>query len=147
MATARHDTTDDLVSMCIGRPVEDGEMLAVTGYLPANLVQVFRVASAPAFGNILCRKGTIPGLIHARELRLDQACFIWGLAAGTCEQQPSSTPRELFLPTEAVSLSASALSRPPRHGRGIHPLPPRLSECPSGTPHWWRMREIVPRIR
>lgn len=100
MATARHATTDDLVSMCVGRQVGDGEMLvrrtvtllAVTGYLSSRLLQAFRFAFAWSAGDILCRKGTTPGLIPVKGLWLDQAPFIWSLAAGTGGQQPCSVP-------------------------------------------------------
>jgi acyl CoA:acetate/3-ketoacid CoA transferase beta subunit len=108
MATATDFTTDDLISVCVSRQVEDGDILAqgiatplvAAGYLLAKSTHAPRATFASAIGNALCQEGAPLGLTRAEDLWLGQALTLIGFGEAACELYPTLLPVEFFRPAQ-----------------------------------------------
>jgi acyl CoA:acetate/3-ketoacid CoA transferase beta subunit len=108
MATTTYFTTDDLISVCISRQIEDGDVLAqgiatppvAAGYLLAKLTHAPLSTFASAIGNTLCQDGAPLGLTCAEDLWLGQALSLFGFGEAACELYPMLLPVEFFRPAQ-----------------------------------------------
>jgi glutaconate CoA-transferase subunit B len=99
-------TTDELISACIARQLEDGEVVAqgiatplvVAGYLLAKHTHAPNLRFASAIGQALCEEPAPIGLARVEELWLKNALIGGGFARAACEILPHFAPKEFFRP-------------------------------------------------
>lgn len=102
----RDYTIEDLLSVCIARQVEDGELLAqglatplvAAGYLLAWHTHAPNVYFASAIGQSVCREGAPLGLETIEALWLDKALMNVGFVSAATEILPRFKPKEFFRP-------------------------------------------------
>lgn len=105
LMSERKYAIEDLLSVCIARQVEDGELLAqglatplvAAGYLLAWHTHAPNVYFASAIGQSVCRDGAPLGLETVEALWLDKALINVGFGAAT-ELLPRFKPKEFFRP-------------------------------------------------
>jgi acyl CoA:acetate/3-ketoacid CoA transferase beta subunit len=104
-----HDfTIDELISVCISRQIEDGEIviqglatpLVTAGYLLAKLTHAPNLLFASAIGQALCQEWAPIGLTRVETLWLDKALVNLGFARSAAELLPVFRPKEFFRPAQ-----------------------------------------------
>lgn len=102
----REFVIEDLLSVCIARQVEDGELLAqglatplvAASYLLAWHTHAPNVYFASAIGQSVCREGAPLGLETVEALWLDKSLLNIGFASAATELLPRFKPKEFFRP-------------------------------------------------
>jgi glutaconate CoA-transferase subunit B len=101
-------TIDELISACISRQIEDGEIvvqgiatpLVTAGYLLAKLTHAPHLLFASAIGQALCQDWAPIGLTRVETLWLDKAMVNMGFARSATELLPVFHPKEFFRPAQ-----------------------------------------------
>lgn len=101
-------TIDELISVCISRQIEDGELLVqglatplvTAGYLLAKLTHAPNVLFASAIGQALCQDWAPIGLTTIESLWLDKALVSLGFARSVAELLTVFHPKEFFRPAQ-----------------------------------------------
>lgn len=101
-------TIDELISACISRQIEDGELvvqglatpLVTAGYLLAKLTHAPNLFFASAIGQGLCQDWAPIGLSTVEDLWLDKALANLGFARSVAELLPVLHPKEFFRPAQ-----------------------------------------------
>jgi acyl CoA:acetate/3-ketoacid CoA transferase beta subunit len=99
-------TTDELISACIARQLDDGEIVAqgiatplvVAGYLLAKHTHAPNLRFASAIGQSLCEEPAPIGVARIEELWLEKALIGGGFVRAVCEILPHFMPKEFFRP-------------------------------------------------
>lgn len=99
-------TIDELISVCISRQIEDGEILAqgiatplvAAGYLLAKLTHAPNVSFISAIGQALCRDWAPLGVATIEELWIGQGVLSVGFVQAACDLLPRFGPKEFFRP-------------------------------------------------
>ncbi len=106
MIAAEGATVDEVMCVCIGRQVRDGEPLTqglatplvAAGYLLAWHTHAPGAYFASAIGQSLCREGAPLGLAQAEALWLDRALAHFGFVQAAVDLLPNVRPKEFFRP-------------------------------------------------
>ncbi len=101
-------TIDELISVCISRQIEDGEIVAqglatplvAAGYLLARLTHAPNMRFASAIGQALCEDWAPLGLARIEELWLGKAKLGLGFVRAATEALPNFAPKEFFRPAQ-----------------------------------------------
>ena len=101
-------TVDELISVCISRQIEDGELvvqglatpLVAAGYLLAKLTHAPNLLFASAIGQGLCQDWAPLGLSTVEDLWLDKAMVTLGFARSVADMLPVLHPKEFFRPAQ-----------------------------------------------
>lgn len=101
-------TIDELISVCISRQIEDGEVVAqgiatplvVAGYLLAKLTHAPNLLFGSAIGQSLCQDWAPIGLTRIETLWLDKAMVSLGFVRSVTELLPVFYPKEFFRPAQ-----------------------------------------------
>ncbi len=101
-------TIDELISVCISRQIEDGEIaaqglatpLVMAGYLLAKLTHAPNLLFASAIGQALCQDWAPIGLTRVEALWLDKAMISFGFTRAATELLPVFRPKEFFRPAQ-----------------------------------------------
>lgn len=101
-------TIDELISVCIARQIEDGEIVAqglatplvVAGYLLARLTHAPTMRFASAIGQAICEDWAPLGLARIEELWLGKAKLGMGFVRAATEVLPNFAPKEFFRPAQ-----------------------------------------------
>ena len=99
-------TTDELISVCISRQIEDGEMVAqgiatplvAAGYLLAKLTHAPNVTFISAIGQALCRDWAPLGVATIEKLWIQQGMITVGFVQAALDLLPRFGPKEFFRP-------------------------------------------------
>lgn len=99
---------DELISVCISRQIEDGEIvvqglatpLVTAGYLLARLTHAPNLLFASAIGQALCQDWAPIGLSRVETLWLDKAMVNLGFVRSATELLPVFYPKEFFRPAQ-----------------------------------------------
>lgn len=101
-------TIDELISVCISRQIEDGELviqglatpLVTAGYLLAKLTHAPNLLFASAIGQALCRDWAPLSLSRVEDLWLDKAMVNLGFTRSAAELLPVFCGKEFFRPAQ-----------------------------------------------
>lgn len=101
-------TIDELISVCISRQIEDGELvvqglatpLVTAGYILAKLTHAPNLLFASAIGQSLCQDWAPIGLTRVEALWLDKAMVSLGFVRSATELLPVFRPKEFFRPAQ-----------------------------------------------
>lgn len=101
-------TTDEMVTVCVARQVENGDLLAqglatpliAAGYLLAWKTSAPDVLFASAIGQSICRSGAPLGLAWVEGLWLDRAVVNVGFVTAVSDWMPRLKPKEWFRPAQ-----------------------------------------------
>jgi acyl CoA:acetate/3-ketoacid CoA transferase beta subunit len=101
-------SVDELISVCISRQIEDGEIVAqglatplvVAGYLLAKLTHAPNMLFASAIGQSLCQDWVPIGLTRVEALWLDKALVHLGFVRSVTELLPTIHIKEFFRPAQ-----------------------------------------------
>lgn len=101
-------TIDELISVCISRQIEDGEVLAqgintplvTAGYILAQCTHAPNARIASAIGQGICQGWSALGVGRIEELWLGKALVHVGFAAATADLLPKYNPKEFFRPAQ-----------------------------------------------
>ncbi|HEC23640.1 MAG TPA: hypothetical protein ENI95_12075 [Chloroflexi bacterium] len=101
-------TVDELISVCIARQLEDGEIVAqglatplvVAGYLLAKLTHAPNLRFASAIGQAICEDWAPLGLATIEKLWLGKALIGGGFVRAATEILPRFAPKEFFRPAQ-----------------------------------------------
>jgi hypothetical protein len=101
-------TIDELVTVCVARQVQNGDLLAqglstplvAAGYLLAWRTHAPDVLFASAIGQSVCSTGAPLGLASVEGLWLDRALTSAGFVQGVCDWMPRMRPKEWFRPAQ-----------------------------------------------
>lgn len=99
-------TIDELISVCISRQIEDGEMVAqgiatplvAAGYLLAKLTHAPNITFISAIGQSLCTEWAPLGLSTIEELWIGRGILTVGFVQAACDLLPRFGPKEFFRP-------------------------------------------------
>lgn len=99
-------TIDELISVCISRQIEDGEMVAqgiatplvAAGYLLAKLTHAPNITFISAIGQSLCRDWAPLGVSTIEELWIGRGILTVGFVQAACDLLPRFGPKEFFRP-------------------------------------------------
>jgi acyl CoA:acetate/3-ketoacid CoA transferase beta subunit len=99
-------TIDELISVCISRQIEDGEVMAqglatplvMAGYLLARHTHAPNMKFVSAIGQSLCARPAPIGLARVEELWLDKSLLQLGFVRAAAELLPRFAPKEFFRP-------------------------------------------------
>jgi acyl CoA:acetate/3-ketoacid CoA transferase beta subunit len=99
-------TIDELISVCISRQIQDGDVLAqgiatplvAAGYILAKCTHAPNVMFASAIGQGICQDWAPLGLAKIESLWLDKAVTGFGFARAATELLPRLAPKEFFRP-------------------------------------------------
>lgn len=99
-------TVDELISVCISRHIEDGEIVAqgiatplvAAGYLLAKLTHAPNVTFISAIGQALCREWAPLGVATIEELWIGKGLLTIGFVQAACDLLPRFGPKEFFRP-------------------------------------------------
>ncbi|MCI0394510.1 MAG: hypothetical protein L0332_19870 [Chloroflexi bacterium] len=99
-------TIDELISVCISRQIEDGELVAqgiatplvAAGYLLAKLTHAPNLTFVSAIGQAICREWAPLGVATIEQLWIRQGQLSMGFVAGACDFLPRFGPKEFFRP-------------------------------------------------
>ena len=108
MKSATDFTVDELISVCISRQIEDGELvvqglatpLVTAGYLLAKLTHAPNLLFASAIGQALCQDWAPIGLSTVETQWLDKAMVNLGFVRSAAELLPVFCPKEFFRPAQ-----------------------------------------------
>ena len=101
-------TVDELISVCITRQVEDGEVLAqgintplvMAGFILAKLTHAPNVRFASAIGQGICQDWAPLSVTRTEDLWLGKALMHVGFASATADLLPKYNPKEFFRPAQ-----------------------------------------------
>lgn len=101
-------TIDELISVCISRQIEDGELvvqglatpLVTAGFLLAKLTHAPNLLLASAIGQALCQDWAPIGLTTVENQWLDKAMINLGFVRSAAELLPVFYPKEFFRPAQ-----------------------------------------------
>ncbi len=101
-------TIDELISACISRQMQDGEVVAqglatplvVAGFLLAKRTHAPNLRFASAIGQAICEEAAPLGLTRIEELWLGKAMMGGGFARAAVEILPNFAPKEFFRPAQ-----------------------------------------------
>lgn len=99
-------TLDELLSVCIARQIQDGDVVAqglatplvAAGYLLAWRTHAPTLYFASAIGQSVCIEGAALGLARAEELWLNKALNAFGFVQAAVDILPRVKPKEFFRP-------------------------------------------------
>ncbi len=99
-------TIDELISVCISRQIEDGEVVAqgiatplvAAGYLLARLTHAPNITFISAIGQAVCRDWAPLGVATIEELWIGQGLMTLGFVSGALDWLPRFGPKEFFRP-------------------------------------------------
>lgn len=99
-------TIDELISVCISRQIEDGELLAqgiatplvAAGYLLAKLTHAPNITFISAIGQTLCRDWAPLGIATIEALWIGRGLLSVGFVQAACDLLPRFGPKEFFRP-------------------------------------------------
>lgn len=99
-------TVDELISVCISRQIEDGEVVAqgiatplvAAGYLLAKLTHAPNLTFISAIGQALCRDWAPLGVATIEQLWLRQGLLTVGFVQAASDLLPRFGPKEFFRP-------------------------------------------------
>ncbi|MFW6097731.1 MAG: hypothetical protein ACOC9Z_06630, partial [Chloroflexota bacterium] len=99
-------TIDELISVCVSRQIEDGEVVAqgiatplvAAGYLLAKLTHAPNVTFISAIGQTFCRDWAPLGLATIEELWIGKGLFTISFLQAACDLLPRFGPKEFFRP-------------------------------------------------
>jgi glutaconate CoA-transferase, subunit B len=99
-------TIDELISVCISRQIEDGELVAqgiatplvAAGYLLAKLTHAPNLTFVSAIGQAICRDWAPLGVATIEQLWLRQGLMSMGFVTAACDFLPRFGPKEFFRP-------------------------------------------------
>lgn len=99
-------TVDELISVCIARQLEDGELVAqglatplvAAGFLLAKLTHAPNLRFASAIGQAICEDWAPLGLARVEDLWLGKALMGGGFVRAVADVLPHFTPKEFFRP-------------------------------------------------
>jgi acyl CoA:acetate/3-ketoacid CoA transferase beta subunit len=97
---------DDLISVCISRQIEDGEIVAqgiatplvAAGYLLAKLTHAPNLTFVSAIGQSICRDWAPLGVSQIEQLWIKQGIRTVGFVSAVCDYLPTYGPKEFFRP-------------------------------------------------
>lgn len=101
-------TTDEIISVCISRQIEDGELvvqglatpLVTAGYLLAKLTHAPNLLFASAIGQGVCQDWAPIGLTRVEGLWLDKAMASLGFVRSVTDLLPVFAPKEFLRPAQ-----------------------------------------------
>ncbi|MFW5771816.1 MAG: CoA-transferase subunit beta [Phototrophicaceae bacterium] len=101
-------TIDELISVCIARQVEDGELLAqgintplvLAGFILAQCTHAPNVRFASAIGQSICREWAPLSVGRVEDLWLGKALIHVGFATAAVDLLPNYNPKEFFRPAQ-----------------------------------------------
>jgi acyl CoA:acetate/3-ketoacid CoA transferase beta subunit len=101
-------SVDELISVCISRQIEDGQLvvqglatpLVTAGYLLAKSTHAPNLLFASAIGQALCQDWAPIGLSTIETLWLDKAMVNLGFVRSAAELLPTYSPKEFFRPAQ-----------------------------------------------
>lgn len=99
-------TIDELISVCISRQIDDGEVVAqgiatplvAAGYLLARLTHAPNITFISAIGQAVCRDWAPLGVATIEELWIGQGIMTLGFVSGALDWLPRFGPKEFFRP-------------------------------------------------
>jgi acyl CoA:acetate/3-ketoacid CoA transferase beta subunit len=99
-------SVDELISVCISRQIEDGELVAqgiatplvAAGYLLAKLTHAPNLTFVSAIGQAICRDWAPLGVATIEQLWLRQGLMSMGFVTAACDFLPRFGPKEFFRP-------------------------------------------------
>lgn len=99
-------TVDELISVCISRQIEDGELVAqgiatplvAAGYLLAKLTHAPNLTFVSAIGQAFCREWAPLGVATIEELWIGRGLLSVGFVQAACDLLPRFGPKEFFRP-------------------------------------------------
>lgn len=99
-------TTDELISVCVSRQIEDGEVVAqgiatplvAAGYLLAKLTHAPNVTFISAIGQAFCRDWAPLGVATIEELWIGRGLLTISFVQAACDLLPRFGPKEFFRP-------------------------------------------------
>ena len=99
-------TIDELISVCISRQIEDGEIVAqgiatplvAAGYLLAKLTHAPNITFVSAIGQALCRDWAPLGVATIEQLWIRQGLLSMGFVQAASDLLPRFGPKEFFRP-------------------------------------------------
>ena len=108
MTTSTDYTLDELISVCISRQIENGEVigqgiatpLVMAGVLLAKLTRTPDILFASAIGGTICRDWAPMGLANIERPWLDHGLILLTFTQITCELLPRFHLREFFRPAQ-----------------------------------------------
>jgi acyl CoA:acetate/3-ketoacid CoA transferase beta subunit len=106
--TAEEYAVDELISVCIARQVEDGEVLAqgintplvMAGFILAKCTHAPNVRFASAIGQGLCQTWAPLSVSRVEDLWLGKALMHVGFATAAADLLPKYNPKEFFRPAQ-----------------------------------------------
>ncbi|MBK8025698.1 MAG: hypothetical protein IPK19_30980 [Chloroflexi bacterium] len=101
-------TIDELISVCISRQVEDGEVLAqgintplvMAGFILAQMTHAPNVRFASAIGQSLCREPAVLSVGRIEDLWLGKGLLHLGFVSAAADLLPHFNPKEFFRPAQ-----------------------------------------------
>ncbi len=108
-------SVDELISVCISRQVDDGEVLAqgintplvLAGFILAKCTHAPNVHFACAIGQSLCQDWAPLSVSRVEDLWLDKSLLNVGFATAAADLLPGYHPREFFRPAQIDSAGNS----------------------------------------
>jgi glutaconate CoA-transferase, subunit B len=99
-------TVDELISVCISRHIENGELVAqgiatplvAAGYLLAKLTHAPDLTFVSAIGQAICRDWAPLGVATIEELWIRQGLMSMSFVTAACDFLPRFGPKEFFRP-------------------------------------------------
>lgn len=101
-------TIDELISVCVSRQIEDGEVVAqgiatplvAAGYLLAKLTHAPNVTFISAIGQAFCREWAPLGVATIEELWIGKGLLSISFVQAACDLLPRFGPKEFFRPAQ-----------------------------------------------
>lgn len=108
MAIASDFTIDELISVCISRQVQDGDVwaqgintpLVTAGLILGKVRYAPRARFTSAIGQALCQDWGALGIAHIEDVWVGKGLIHLGFAAGAAEILPKYRPKEFFRPAQ-----------------------------------------------
>lgn len=99
---------DELISVCISRQVEDGEVLAqgintplvMAGFILAQMTHAPNARFASAIGQSICREPAVLGVGRIEDLWLGKGLIHLGFVNAAADLLPQFNPKEFFRPAQ-----------------------------------------------
>ncbi|MBL8131093.1 MAG: hypothetical protein JNL42_04485 [Anaerolineae bacterium] len=99
---------DELISVCISRQVDDGEVLAqgintplvMAGFILAQMTHAPNARFASAIGQSICREPAVLGVGRIEDLWLGKGLIHLGFVNAAADLLPQFNPKEFFRPAQ-----------------------------------------------
>jgi acyl CoA:acetate/3-ketoacid CoA transferase beta subunit len=99
-------TIDELISVCISRQIQDGELVAqgiatplvAAGYILAKLTHAPNMSFVSAIGQAVCYDWSPVSITNIENLWIKQGLFSKGFTAAVCDFMSRLAPKEFFRP-------------------------------------------------